>query len=749
MRKIILLILCIISAASNSATIQEAIDLFQSKQYGKALPKLQEYANKGDLKAQSYLARIYINGLGTNKNFEEALFWASKAAAKNDPVSQGIMGYLYLNGYGGLVKDDLKALSYYRKAADQDNSVAIDRYSQIVLEGHTKKGLDEIENALIKDKSLSSSLVLMKLYGNSKYKPSNLYKSFPYALESIRRGASSPIWYIIDNSKYLQFTDVLNAAWLKMLLDLKNPDVEEFPNYQGDLKSAIESLRPEEIQEVKRIKLPELIVKTEKFVSEHHKKYGPIGASDLIDEGWIQFVGQRGEVNEPLAQLLMEEALKKSITTKQQELINHARNNLGVLFGAAVNSNVRNRRLAQVHIIDGADSKYGPDNLIWFAYEGKIELPNDQFKALLKRYKELEKEDHILESLGPLTANLKNKPDQIIQFLIKKYEKKANYQIAEQIADMYEDNHSDLTYLEEARKWYKIREKLQGFDSDLRLHRIEKILAGKYVKNMPDMRNSIDELFEVRMPTSPSLFAPSIIKQTQDKSGSHKPVLYALVIGNSNYRSRTLPNAANDSDVMAKKLNALGFKVVNLSNLSRKPFLTALLDFSQNAADSDLTVLFYSGHGMQMGGVNYLLPTDIDFNRPPDNIVSEGISLNDLLRRNLPGKNRVVFLDACRTNPTRVSGKINPPEGLAPINAPRSTLISFATRDGSVAYDSVGSKNSPYTAALVGNLDKEEDIAVLLRGVREEVLRLTKGKQEPWEYGSLTGGQLIFSKLGK
>ena len=152
-----------------------------------------------------------------------------------------------------------------------------------------------------------------------------------------------------------------------------------------------------EAQEVQRMRLPELIAKTEKFVSDHHKKNGPIEASDLIDEGWVQFVGQRGEVNEPLAQLLMEEGLKKAIAMRQQDLINSARNNLGVLFGAAVNSNVRNKRLAQVHIIDGADSEYGPDNLIWYAYEGKIDLPDDQYKALLKRYKELTKEDHILK----------------------------------------------------------------------------------------------------------------------------------------------------------------------------------------------------------------------------------------------------------------------------------------------------------------------------------------------------------------
>jgi len=753
MNRFIGLFLSLVCAIANAATVQEAVDLFQSKQYDKALPIFQDYAEKGDLKAQSYLARIYVNGLGTEKNNEEALFWASKAAAKNDAVSQGIMGYLYLNGYAGLVKDNVKAMSYYHKAANQDNTTAIDRYSQIVLQGHTKKGLDEIEAALARDKSLSSSLVLMKLYGNGKYKPSNLYKSFPYALESIRRGASSPIWYIIDNSKYLQFSDVLNAAWLKALYDLKNPELVEFPNYEGDLKASIESLKPEEIQEVKRMKLPELISKTEKFVNEHQKKYGPIEASDLIDEGWVQFVGQRGEVNEPLAQLLMEEGLKKAIAMRQQDLINYARNNLGVLFGAAVNPNVRNRRLAQVHIIDGADSEYGPDNLIWYAYEGKIDIPDDQYKALLKRYKDLEKEDHILESLGPLPANLKNKPDQIIQYLIKKYEEKPNDQLAEQIADMYEDNYADPAHLAEAKKWYEIRENLQGVDADLRLHRIDKILSGKYVKDMPDMRNSIDDLFEIKASNPPNIIAltPIAIKEKEEKvvAGGRKPVLYALVIGNSNYRSRALPNAANDSDVMAKKLGALGFKVINLSNLSRKSFLAALIDFSQKATDSDLTVLFYSGHGMQMGGVNYLLPIDIDFNRPPDIIVSEGISVNDLLRRNLPGKNRLVFLDACRTNPARIVGKISPPEGLAPINAPRSTLISFATRDGSVAYDSTGAKNSPYTTALVGNLDKEEDIAVLLRGVREEVLRLTQGKQEPWEYGSLTGGQLILSKLAK
>ncbi len=749
MKKILLLIGCAMVMLAHAATPTDAINYFNDKQYDKALPIFLESAEKGDTKSQSYIARIYVNGLGTKQNFDTALYWATKAAAKNDPVSQGIMGYLYLNGYGGLVKDNVKAMSYYRKAADQDNMVAIDRYSQIVLQGHTRKGLDEIENALVKDKSVSGSLVLMKLYGNGKYKPSNLYKSFPYALESVRRGASSPIWYIIDNSKYLQFTDVLNAAWLKAVYDLKNPELVEFPNYQGDLKAAIESLKPDEIQEVKKMTLPQLISRTENFVSERQKKYGPIEASDLIDEGWVQFVGQRGEVNEPLAQLLMEEGLKKAIFMRQQDLINYARNNLGVLFGAAVNSNVRNKRLAQVHIIDGADSEYGPDNLIWFAYEGKIDLPEDQYKALFKRYKELEKEDHILETLGPLPDNLKNKPDQIIQYLIKKYEEKPNDQIAEQIADIYEDNYSDPAHLAEAKKWYEIREQLQGVDTDLRLHRMDRILAGKYVKDMPDMRNSIDELFELKVSALPNLVAlalPSIREEKTPLLG-RKPVLYALVVGNSQYQSGRLSNSLNDASLMAEKLRGFGFNVTYAPDLNRKSFMSTLMNFSVKAKDADVTVFYYSGHGMQLGGVNYLLPTDIDFRGNEDIVVIDGISLNDVIRRNLPGKSKIVFLDACRTRPFKSSTGAFANHGLAPMNVPRGTLISFATKDGGVAFDGPEGRNSPYTGALATLIGGKEDIAILLRNVRDDVLKATQGKQEPWEYGSLSGGRLVLSNI--
>jgi uncharacterized caspase-like protein len=100
----------------------------------------------------------------------------------------------------------------------------------------------------------------------------------------------------------------------------------------------------------------------------------------------------------------------------------------------------------------------------------------------------------------------------------------------------------------------------------------------------------------------------------------------------------------------------------------------------------------------------------------------------------------------CRDNPLERTGERSVSKGLAPIFAANSTLISNATKDGQTAPDGVGAKNSPFTLALLQHLDDPDDIAVVLRKVRERVMQTTEGKQQPWEDGSLTGGELILSR---
>ena len=192
----------------------------------------------------------------------------------------------------------------------------------------------------------------------------------------------------------------------------------------------------------------------------------------------------------------------------------------------------------------------------------------------------------------------------------------------------------------------------------------------------------------------------------------------------------------------------MGFTVTELTNLNRASMVSALSQFNRKAVKADLSLLFYAGHGVQISGTNYLLPIDINLS-DLDQVPLFGVPLTSVLEQYLPGKIKLVFLDACRENPLLASNTRGFTRGLAPMNVSKGTLISYSTKDGQVALDGDGQKNSPFTSALLQHLDDPQDIAVILRKVREEVMASTKGKQEPWEYGSLTGGELILSTIRK
>ena len=224
---------------------------------------------------------------------------------------------------------------------------------------------------------------------------------------------------------------------------------------------------------------------------------------------------------------------------------------------------------------------------------------------------------------------------------------------------------------------------------------------------------------------------------------------HALVIGNGAYSgSARLTNPINDSRLIAEKLRSMGFTVTELTNLNRASMVSALSQFNRKAVKADLSLLFYAGHGVQISGTNYLLPIDINLS-DLDQVPLFGVPLTSVLEQYLPGKIKLVFLDACRENPLLASNTRGFTRGLAPMNVSKGTLISYSTKDGQVALDGDGQKNSPFTSALLQHLDDPQDIAVILRKVREEVMASTKGKQEPWEYGSLTGGELILSTIRK
>ena len=237
-----------------------------------------------------------------------------------------------------------------------------------------------------------------------------------------------------------------------------------------------------------------------------------------------------------------------------------------------------------------------------------------------------------------------------------------------------------------------------------------------------------------RLSTPP--FAPPVIRTA-----------HALVIGNAAYPgSGRLDNPVNDATAISQKLRAMGFTVTTVTDANRQRLVQAMSQFRRTAASAEVSLLFYSGHGVQVFGKNYMLPTDVDQTDVAQATI-QGVSLNEVVENFLPGKTKLVFLDACRDNPLQRTGDRSVSRGLAPIAVAEGTLIAYATKDGQVASDGTGQRNSPFTQALLEHLSDPSDIAVVLRKVREKVMRATGGKQQPWEYGSLTGGELVLSAI--
>jgi hypothetical protein len=233
---------------------------------------------------------------------------------------------------------------------------------------------------------------------------------------------------------------------------------------------------------------------------------------------------------------------------------------------------------------------------------------------------------------------------------------------------------------------------------------------------------------------------------TPPQTNAPRRIAHALVIGNGAYPgSGRLDNPVNDANAISQKLRSMGFNVTTVTDANRQRLVQSMAQFRRTAASADISLLYYAGHGVQIFGTNYILPTDVDQTDPAQATI-QGVSLNSVVENFLPGKTKLVFLDACRDNALQRTSDRSVSKGLAPISVAEGTLISYATKDGQTAADGVG-KNSPFTQALLEHINDPQDIAVVLRKVRERVMKITGGKQQPWEYGSLTGGELVLSAI--
>jgi uncharacterized caspase-like protein len=219
----------------------------------------------------------------------------------------------------------------------------------------------------------------------------------------------------------------------------------------------------------------------------------------------------------------------------------------------------------------------------------------------------------------------------------------------------------------------------------------------------------------------------------------------ALVVGNFGYdHVPRLANPGNDATLIATTLRQLGFTLVGngaQENIDKPHFDKLVQDFGRAIQGADVALFYYAGHGMQVDGNNWLVPTDANPSRPQD---LEFQMVNaDLVLKQMDGAGtrlNLVILDACRNNPFSVLGTRAVQSGLAQMRAPEGTMISFATQPGNVAADGSGA-NGPYATALAESMRQPGlDIFRVFNRVGLTVKHSTDGVQLPWVSSSPIDG---------
>lgn len=229
--------------------------------------------------------------------------------------------------------------------------------------------------------------------------------------------------------------------------------------------------------------------------------------------------------------------------------------------------------------------------------------------------------------------------------------------------------------------------------------------------------------------------------------GEAAPKRFAIVVGNGNYSTAPdLGNARADAELVADFLAEQGYVVSRHIDLDKAGFEQMLQRILLEIDKDSEVVFYYAGHGVQIGGANYLIPTDAAF-RDAYDLPFEAVSVTTIV--NVIGaraRTQVVILDSCRSNPfagvtvladiTRTPTE--PRDGFTVLTAPVNSLLAFSTSPGANAYDGTG-PNSPFTAALIegARATPDEPIGTLLEAVRRQVYTRTDGLQVPWESSTL------------
>jgi tetratricopeptide (TPR) repeat protein len=302
---------------------------------------------------------------------------------------------------------------------------------------------------------------------------------------------------------------------------------------------------------------------------------------------------------------------------------------------------------------------------------------------------------------------------------------------------------------ESFRSALALAERSSGRDSDearttarSALIRLEPVPASPVAPVAPQIATVSQPVTLAALPPPP---APAVQKSATAPAGRR----IALVIGNSDYRAvPTLPNPGRDAATIAASLRDVGFQKVTLAtDLTRDGMVGALKAFATEADAADWAMVYFAGHGIEVGGQNYVLPVDAKLASDRD-VQFEAVALEQIVAATEGAKKlHLVMLDACRDNPfanamKRTIASRSLGRGLAQVEPDAGTLVIFSAKHGQIAFDGDGGRNSPFVSAFAKRIAMPRiEIRKLFDLVRDDVMVATNRQQQPYSYGSVPGSE--------
>src|SRR5271163_370063 len=230
----------------------------------------------------------------------------------------------------------------------------------------------------------------------------------------------------------------------------------------------------------------------------------------------------------------------------------------------------------------------------------------------------------------------------------------------------------------------------------------------------------------------------------------------ALIIGNGAYKNvHPLDNPPRDAKLIAAALKDVGFQTVTLSNdLTHDKFFEALRAFASDAEKADWAVVYYAGHGLEIGGVNYLVPVDARLAADKD-AETEAVALEQVIAVVVGARKlRLVMLDACRNNPFASTMKQTialklVDKGFSYIEPDAGFMVVYAAKHGETALDGDG-VDSPFATAVARDIrEPHVEVRKLFDLVRDDVWTASKHQQQPFTYGSPPGREDFYFVAAK